>query len=174
MDHLRALVRDVPDFPFAGIVFRDITPLLRHAPSFAEVVHRLEERFRDAAIDLVVGIESRGFLFGAPLALALGAGFAPVRKLGKLPAGTIRREYALEYGSNQLEMHRDALAGGARVLVHDDLLATGGTASALCRLVEQLGGEVIGCAFVIELAFLDGRGRLRPHEVHSLISYEEA
>ncbi len=171
MDHLRALVRDVPDFPFAGIVFRDITPLLRHAPSFAEVVTRFEERFGDAAVDLVVGIESRGFLFGAPLALALGVGFAPVRKLGKLPSAAIRREYALEYGSNQLEMHRDAIRPGERVLLVDDLLATGGTARAAAEMIQELGGKLIGAAFVIELTALRGREALGVEEVFSLLHY---
>lgn len=171
MDHLRTLVRDVPDFPFAGIVFRDITPLLRHASSFAEVVNRFEERFRDAAVDLVVGIESRGFLFAAPLALALGAGFAPVRKLGKLPGAAIRREYALEYGSNQVEMHRDAVRPGERVLLVDDLLATGGTARAAVEMIQELGGELVGLAFLIELTGLRGRDALGVEEIFSLLRY---
>lgn len=171
MDHLRALVRDVPDFPFAGIVFRDITPLLRDARSFAEVVSRFEARFRDAAVDLVVGIESRGFLFGAPLALALGAGFAPVRKLGKLPGAAIRREYALEYGSNQLEMHCDAITAGQRVLLVDDVLATGGTARAGIEMIQELGGELVGAAFVIELTALRGRATLGVDEIFSLLHY---
>ncbi len=171
MEQLKALVRDVPDFPHAGIVFRDITPLLLHPPGFAQVVDRLEAEFRNQGVDLVVGIESRGFLFGAPLALALGAGFVPVRKLGKLPGPAIRREYALEYGTNQLEMHRDAVRAGQRVLLVDDVLATGGTARAGVEMIRELGGEMVSAAFVIELTFLRGREALAGCEVFSLLRY---
>ncbi len=164
-------MRDVPDFPTPGVVFRDITPLLRDAAAFASTVELLAEPCRDQRIDLVAGIESRGFLFGAPLALALGAGLIPIRKLGKLPAATIGREYDLEYGSNHLEMHRDAVAPGQRVLLVDDVLATGGTARAGIEMIEQLGGTLVAAAFVIELDFLHGRRALAGHPVESLIRY---
>lgn len=171
MEHLKARVRDIPDFPQAGIVFRDITPLLLDAPSFAEVMGHFEERFRGEGIERVVGIESRGFLFGTPLALALGAGFVPVRKLGKLPRAAIRREYALEYGSNQLEMHHDAIEPGQRVLLVDDVLATGGTARAAVEMIEELGGTLVCAAFLIELTFLPGREALAGRQVLSLLQY---
>lgn len=171
MEHLKALVRDVPDFPYPGIVFRDITPLLRHVTTFAEVLERLEARYRDRRLDLVAGVESRGFLFAAPLALALGVGFVPVRKLGKLPHPTIRREYTLEYGTNHLEMHRDAIEPGQRVLLVDDVLATGGTARASLEMIEELRGEVAGAAFLIELTGLRGREALAEWEVFSLLQY---
>ncbi|HEU0016298.1 MAG TPA: adenine phosphoribosyltransferase, partial [Longimicrobium sp.] len=157
MEHLKALVRDVPDFPTPGILFRDVTPLLRDPRGLAQVVDAFTERYRGRGIDAVAGVESRGFIFGAPLALALGVGFVPIRKLGKLPADRVRREYALEYGTNTLEMHRDAVRPGERVLVVDDLLATGGTAGAAAGLVEEVGGRVEELAFVIELTFLPGR-----------------
>lgn len=171
MEHLRALVREVPDFPIAGILFRDVTPLLRDPGGLADVVGRLAEECRGLKVDVVAGIESRGFIFGAPLAMALGAGFVPIRKPGKLPAERIRREYALEYGTNVLEVHSDAVRAGERVLVVDDLLATGGTAHASVQLVEELGGEVVRLAFVIELGFLGGRERLAGYDVISLIQY---
>jgi len=171
VEQLRALVRDVPDFPTAGIVFRDITPMLRDADAFAEVIRRLTARYADEHIDLVAGIESRGFLFAAPLALTLRAGLVPVRKLGKLPAETIGRSYALEYGSNHLEMHRDAVTPGQRVLLIDDVLATGGTARAAAEMVEELGGTVVEAAFVVELGGLNGRDRLAGYPVFSLMEY---
>jgi adenine phosphoribosyltransferase len=171
---LRAYVRDIPDFPREGIVFRDITPLLLHPEALDAAVARLHHFARDLDIDLVVAAEARGFILGGALARALGAGFVPARKPGKLPAATVSAEYALEYGLDVLEVHADALAGGARVLVHDDLLATGGTAAALCELVAGLGAEIVACAFLVELSFLDGRARLAPHHVHALIDYPEA
>jgi adenine phosphoribosyltransferase len=170
---LRAFVRDIPDFPRPGILFRDITPLLLNAGALDAAVSGLAERVPAAQVDFVVAAEARGFILGAALARQLGAGFVPARKPGKLPAETISAEYALEYGIDALEVHADALAGGARVLVHDDLLATGGTAGALCDLVADLGAEIVGCAFLVELTFLDGRRRLAPHDVHSLIEYSE-
>jgi adenine phosphoribosyltransferase len=169
---LRRLIRVIPDFPREGISFKDITPLMADPAGLAEAVSRLADHARALDIDCVVAAEARGFLLGPALALALGAGFALARKPGKLPHQTIGAEYELEYGAARLELHTDALAGARRVLVHDDLLATGGTARALCDLVEQLGGEVLGCSFLIELAFLDGRARLAPHEAHALISYD--
>ncbi|HEX6040427.1 adenine phosphoribosyltransferase [Longimicrobium sp.] len=171
MEHLKALIRDVPDFPMQGILFRDVTPLLRDPRGLRQVVDALAERYRGQGIDVVAGIESRGFLFGAPLAVALGTGFVPIRKLGKLPAEKITREYALEYGTNSLEVHRDAVKPGERVLLVDDLLATGGTARAAASLVEELGGEVVETAFVIELAFLNGRAVMDGRPVHSLLTY---
>jgi len=170
---LRAFVRDIPDFPRPGILFRDITPLLLDAGALDAAVGGLAERVQGTQVDLVVAAEARGFILGAALARQLGAGFVPARKPGKLPAETISAEYALEYGIDALEVHADALADGARVLVHDDLLATGGTAGALCDLVADLGAEIVGCAFLVELTFLEGRQRLAPHDVHSLIEYFE-
>ncbi len=169
---LRAHIRDIPDFPKQGIVFRDITPLLLHPPALDATVTALAQYALPLEVDYVVAAEARGFILGAALARELGAGFVPARKPGKLPHDTISAEYALEYGIDALEVHADALAGGARVLIHDDLLATGGTACALCELVAGLGAEIVGCAFVIELSFLGGRARLSPHEVHALIDYE--
>jgi adenine phosphoribosyltransferase len=169
--NLSAYVRDIPDFPTEGILFRDITPLLLNPEALDAAVARLARYGRPLDVDLVVAAEARGFMLGGALARALGAGFVPARKRGKLPSETIRAEYALEYGVDALEMHSDALAGGARVLIHDDLLATGGTAAALADLVQQLGAEVVGCAFLVELADLGGRARLAPHDVHALISY---
>ncbi len=169
---LRSLIRDIPDFPKPGIGFKDITPLLADAGALAEAVARLAEIARPLQVDCVVAAEARGFLLGPALALELDAGFALARKPGKLPYETVSAEYLLEYGSGQLELHTDAVASGKRVLVHDDLLATGGTAAALCELVEQLGGEVVACSFLIELSFLDGRAQLDGREVHALLSYE--
>jgi adenine phosphoribosyltransferase len=170
---LRAFIRDIPDFPRPGILFRDITPLLLDAGALDAAVSQLAERVQAARVDFVVAAEARGFILGAALARQLGAGFVPARKPGKLPAETISAEYTLEYGIDALEVHADALAHGARVLVHDDLLATGGTAGALCELVADLGAQIVGCAFLVELTFLDGRARLAPHEVYSLIQYAE-
>lgn len=165
----RQLIRDIPDFPKPGIVFKDITPVLADPQATREVMDRLAEVVRPMQADLVAGIESRGFIFGAALAFELGMGFVPVRKPGKLPWECIREEYALEYGVNAVEMHSDAVRPGQRVVVVDDLLATGGTAAAACRLIERLGGAVCGCVFVIELGFLDGRAALGARPVTSLI-----
>jgi adenine phosphoribosyltransferase len=170
-DWLKSIIRDIPDFPTPGILFRDITPLLQHARAFRAVLEGLAEPFKDAGIEQVVGVESRGFIFGAPLAMLLGAGFVPVRKFGKLPAETIHVEYALEYGSNTVEIHTDAIAPGQKVLVVDDLLATGGTVGAALDLVQRLGGEVVGIAFLVELTALQGRQRLDGQKVFSLIQY---
>jgi adenine phosphoribosyltransferase len=168
---LRSFVRDIPDFPRPGILFKDITPLLLDPLALDAAVAGLEAYAEPLGVQLVVAAEARGFILGGALARQLGAGFVPARKPGKLPSDTVSAEYALEYGVDALEVHADALAGGARVLVHDDLLATGGTASALCDLVALRGGHVVGCAFLVELGFLDGRSRLRPHDVYSLITY---
>jgi adenine phosphoribosyltransferase len=170
---LRAFVRDIPDFPRPGILFRDITPLLLDATALDAAVSGLAARVTPTEVEYVVAAEARGFILGAALARQLGAGFVPARKPGKLPAETISAEYTLEYGLDALEVHADALAHGARVLIHDDLLATGGTAGALCDLVAGLGAEIIGCAFLVELCFLEGRRRLAPHDVYSLIEYTE-
>jgi adenine phosphoribosyltransferase len=170
---LRALIRDIPDFPSAGILFKDITPLLLDHVAVREAVGRLAEWAEPRDVDFVVAAEARGFILGAPLALALDAGFVPARKPGKLPSETVSAEYILEYGVDALEMHADALAHGARVLIHDDLLATGGTARALAELVEELGASVVGFAFLVELEFLEGRRRLDGYDVHALISYAE-
>ena len=167
----KRLIRDIKDFPKEGIVFKDITPVLLHPQAFAEVVERMAAFARERQVDLIAGIESRGFIFGAPLALQLGVGFVPIRKLGKLPAETLRAEYALEYGTNTVEMHKDAIQVGQRVLVVDDLLATGGTAAAAFDLVERAGGEPAGLICLVELAFLDGRESLDGYEVFSLIEY---
>jgi adenine phosphoribosyltransferase len=169
---LESYIRSIPDFPKPGIMFRDITPLLASPEGLDASLLALADATRGLRPQIVIGAEARGFLFGPMLARELGAGFVLARKPGSLPHDTIRAEYALEYGTSVLELHVDAIPAGARVLVHDDLLATGGTAQALCRLVEQLGGEVVGCAFLIELAFLSGRASLAPHDVHALISYD--
>jgi adenine phosphoribosyltransferase len=171
IEQLRARIRDIPDFPSEGIVFKDLTPLMADAGTLRLAVGELAGLARPMRPEFVVAAEARGFLLGPALALELGAGFVLARKPGKLPYETVSAEYLLEYGAGQLELHSDALASGARVLVHDDLLATGGTARALCELVEQLGGEVVGCSFLIELAFLHGRERLAGHEVHALLDY---
>ncbi len=169
---LRGLIREIPDFPRPGIGFKDITPVLADPLALAAAVRALAELARPLDVDCVIAAEARGFLLGPALALELGAGFVLARKPGKLPYETISAEYELEYGANQLEVHTDALSDGARVLVHDDLLATGGTALALCELAEQLGAEVAGCGFLVELAFLNGRERVAPRPAHSLIAYE--
>jgi adenine phosphoribosyltransferase len=170
---LAQYIRNVPDFPVAGIQFKDITTLLQDPVPFAASVEALLARYKDRGIDIVVGIESRGFIWGAILAYEMGAGFVPVRKPDKLPAETIRAEYTLEYGTNALEMHRDAIRPAQRVLVVDDLLATGGTAQATCELVEQLGGQVVGVAFLIELTFLHGRDKLPGYDVFTLVQMDE-
>ena len=169
---LDALVRDIPDFPRPGIVFKDITPILASPAGLDAAVQGLADLARDLEVDVVVGAEARGFLLGPAIARELGAGFVLARKPGKLPAETVRAEYVLEYGTDALEIHSDAVASGARVLVHDDLLATGGTARTLCRLVEELGGVVVGCGFLIELTFLPGRERLAGYDVRALITYD--
>jgi adenine phosphoribosyltransferase len=171
--NLKQFVRDIPDFPRPGIVFKDITPLLLHPPALADAITGLHALSEPLNVEIVVAAEARGFILGGALANALGAGFVPARKPGKLPYDTVSASYALEYGIDALEVHADAFAGGARVLVHDDLLATGGTARALCELVEQLGGIVVGCVFVIELSFLPGREQLAPREVRALVDYKE-
>jgi len=169
---LRAHIRDVPDFPQPGIVFKDITPLLLDPAAFDEAVQALAGYARPLGVDLIVAAEARGFIFGGALARELGVGFVPARKAGKLPHETVSVQYGLEYGLDELHMHADALSGGVRVLIHDDVLATGGTAKAKVDLVEQLGGIAVGAAFVIELAFLSGRDALAPLPVHSLIQYD--
>ncbi len=169
---LKTTIRSIPDFPKKGILFRDITTLLKDPAAFRHAIDLLAAKYSGQKITKVVSVESRGFVLGAPLACALNAGFVPVRKPGKLPSETLREDYALEYGTDALEIHRDAIAPGERVLLVDDLLATGGTISATCRLVERLGGVIVGLAFLIELSFLKGRGRLRKYEVFSLIEYE--
>jgi adenine phosphoribosyltransferase len=169
---LRSLIRDIPDFPAPGIVFKDITPLLLDHEAVRSAVGRLADWARPREVDFVVAAEARGFILGAALALELGAGFVPARKPGKLPSEVVAAEYILEYGVDALEMHADALAHGARVLIHDDLLATGGTARALAELVEGLGGSVVGFAFLVELGFLEGRRRLEGFDVCALIGYD--
>jgi adenine phosphoribosyltransferase len=164
-------VRAVPDFPKPGILFRDITPLLGHPQAFAAGIELMTESVRDLRVESIVAIESRGFLFGAPLALALGASLVPVRKPGKLPHKKRRVEYALEYGTDALEMHDDAIRPGARVLIVDDVIATGGTALAAAELVKQAGGDPVGYGFFIELAFLEGRKRLEPLPVRAVVTY---
>jgi adenine phosphoribosyltransferase len=166
-----ALIRDVPDFPKPGVLFKDITTLIKNGPAFRQVIDGLSTPFAERKIDRVVGIESRGFIFGGPVAYLLGAGFVPVRKEGKLPAVAVKREYALEYGTNALEMHLDSIEAGQRVLIVDDVLATGGTAAATAHLVESLGGTVVGIAFVVELSFLAGREQLQSYELLSLVRY---
>jgi adenine phosphoribosyltransferase len=168
---LGSYVRDIPDFPTPGIVFKDITPVLASPEALDAAVTGLASFAGPLEVELVVGAEARGFLLGPALARELGAGFVLARKPGKLPHTTVRAEYALEYGVDTLEIHSDAVHAGSRVLVHDDLLATGGTASATCSLVEQLGGTVVGCGFLIELAFLGGRERLGDRRVCSLLTY---
>ena len=165
-------IRDIPDFPKPGIVFKDITPLFLDPEALRAAIGALADYARSRQADYVVSAEARGFVLGGAIAADVGAGFIVARKPGKLPRETASVQYQLEYGVDALEVHADAMAGGARVLVHDDLLATGGTAEALCGLVEQAGGVVAGCAFVIELAFLGGRERLKGYDVHSLVVYD--
>lgn len=169
-DDIKATIRDIPDFPKAGILFKDITPVLAHPALMRRIMGHMVERYAGQQIDAVVGMESRGFIFGTPLAIALGAAFVPARKPGKLPYDTVSFSYELEYGSNTLEMHTDALKHGDRVLVVDDLLATGGTANATITLIESLGATVVECAFVIELGFLNGRDAVSS-DTYSLITY---
>ena len=171
MDDLLARIRNVPDFPKKGIVFRDITTLLKDGQALRRAVEGLLRNYRGRGIEKVVGIESRGFILGGIIAHELGAGFVPVRKPGRLPAPALRQEYSLEYGKDGVEIHKDAITNGERVLIHDDLLATGGTALAAIRLVESLGGRIEGISFLIELSFLSGRANLDHHEVFSLLKY---
>ncbi|MFO0584633.1 MAG: adenine phosphoribosyltransferase [Anaeromyxobacter sp.] len=171
MDAVRAAIRDVPDFPKPGIVFKDITPVLSDAKLFRHVIDTLAAHWKDARISKVIGIESRGFLFAAPLAYALGAGLTIARKPGKLPWNVIRETYALEYGENSLELHVDAVGPGERVLIVDDVLATGGTADAVGRLVARQGAEVVAFSFLVELSFLHGARKIGPNRVHALITY---
>ncbi len=171
VEELADLVRDIPDFPGPGIVFKDITPLLAHAEAFTATVDAIGDHFGGTPIDRVLGIEARGFILAAPIAYRFGAGFIPVRKAGKLPFEVEREEYALEYGTDLLEIHKDAVQPGENVLIVDDVLATGGTAAATVRLVEKLGGVVAGLAFIIELGFLHGRDRLGAHPYLALIEY---
>lgn len=168
---LEKYIRDVPDFPKKGIIFKDITTLLKDKEGFKEAIAILTERYKGTKVDAVVGIESRGFILGAPLAYNLNAGFIPVRKKGKLPAETITETYALEYGTDTIEIHKDALQKGQKVIVIDDLLATGGTLGAACRLVDKFGVEIIEVATLIELTFLNGREKLNNYKYHTIIQY---
>lgn len=170
-EKVTAIIRDVPDFPKKGIVFKDITPLLADPKVFGEMIKHFADQYRKSGITKVLGIEARGFLLAAPIAMELGAGIVPVRKKGKLPYKTISASYALEYGTDTLEIHEDAVKPGEKVLIVDDVLATGGTAAAVCDLVRKLGGKVAGVAMLIELGFLDGRKKLPDCEVYSLIKY---
>ena len=171
MDY-KSLIREIPDFPKPGILFYDITTLLKNPQAYRRIINDLSEHYRNADVVKVVGIESRGFILGGPLAYNLGTGFVPVRKSGKLPADVFEVKYNLEYGANSLAIHRDAVTMGERVLVVDDLLATGGTAAATVHLLRQLGAEIVGCAFMIELRFLQGRQKIKACEVHSLMTYD--
>jgi adenine phosphoribosyltransferase len=172
-EQLKKLIREVPDFPKPGILFYDITTLLKDKTGFAQLIDLFSEHYIGKQIDLILGMEARGFIFGPALAYRLNAGFVPVRKPGKLPAATVKVEYELEYGSNALEVHKDAVQKGQRVLIVDDLLATGGTAEATARLATSLGGEIAGLAFVVELDFLNGRDKLKPYNVFSLMHYDK-
>ena len=169
---LKSTIRDIPDFPKPGIMFRDITTLLADPAAFEAVIDQFYERFKDAKVDAILAAEARGFIFAAPLAIRLGARFVPVRKPGKLPFDTESFQYELEYGTDTLEIHVDSVNSGDRVLMIDDLLATGGTIAACVKLAEKLGAEVVGCGFVIELDFLNGRRLLEPKDVHSLVHYD--
>jgi adenine phosphoribosyltransferase len=172
IDHLKSLIRDIPDFPKPGILFRDITPLLSDASGLALAIELMANPFRGKNIDLVVGAESRGFIFGTAVACCLSAGFVLVRKPGKLPHKKVSKTYDLEYGKDTLEMHADAILKGQRVLIVDDVLATGGTMKACCELVEGLGGDIVGVAVLTELSALGGREKVTPHKVHSVLKYE--
>ena len=167
----KSLIRDVPDFPKKGILFKDITTLWKDGPAFAETVRLISEEFKGKKIDTVMGVEARGFIAGAPVAYALGAGFIPVRKPGKLPSKTLKEVYSLEYGEDAVEVHVDAVRKGDNILIVDDLLATGGTACAMTKLVGKLGGHVAGIAFLVELEFLNGRSKLPGYDIYSIIKY---
>lgn len=169
---LAPFIRDIPDFPKEGVVFKDITPLLGSGAAFAACIDGIAAAFEDRPVDKVIGVEARGFILAAPVALRLGAGFVPVRKPGKLPWEIERQEYELEYGTDLLEIHRDAVTPGERVLIVDDVLATGGTAAATTRLVEEVGGEVVGLGFLIELAFLSGRAGIGRYDIATLLTYD--
>lgn len=168
---LKKYVADIPDFPEPGILFRDVTPLLADKDAYRETVKRIAEFAKDKNVDVIAGPEARGFLFGCPVALELDAGFVPVRKPGKLPRETVSKKYDLEYGSNEIHMHKDSIKPGQNVLIVDDLLATGGTVDATVALIEQMGGNVVGIAFVIELEFLKGRELLKDYDVYSVLTY---
>ena len=172
-DELKKLIREVPDFPKQGILFYDITTLLKNGPGFRQVIDALKTHYQGANVDTVIGIEARGFIFAPALAYALGAGFVPMRKPKKLPSERVSVSYELEYGSDSLEIHKDAIENGHRVLIVDDLLATGGTATAAAKLVEKVGGKVAGLGFVVELTFLNGRGKLKGYDVFSLLQYDK-
>ncbi|MBN1493662.1 MAG: adenine phosphoribosyltransferase [Candidatus Omnitrophica bacterium] len=171
VERIEKMIRDVPDFPKKGILFKDITPVLNDAQLFKLAIEEMVMKYKTKGVQRVVGIESRGFIFGAPLALRLGAGFVPVRKKGKLPAKTRAVTYSLEYGEDTLEIHTDAIKKGEKVLLVDDLLATGGTAQAVCKLIEEMGGEIVGISFLIELMFLKGIEKLAGYDVSSIIHY---
>jgi adenine phosphoribosyltransferase len=171
---LARLVRSIPDFPIKGILFRDITTLIRDGEALQETIDTMVEHYIDTDIDVVAAIEARGWIFGSPLAYELGAGFVPIRKPSKLPAEKISVSYSLEYGVNTLEMHKDAIAPGTKVLIVDDLLATGGSAKAACQLIEKLGGQVVGLAFLIELVDLKGRDKLKGYDIYAMIPFEGA
>jgi len=172
MDHLKALIRTIPDFPQPGISFRDLTTLFLDPVGFNGTIQALADQYRNEEIDMVIGVESRGFILAAPLALELKTGFVPIRKPGKLPGDTFGVEYTLEYGEDRLEIHRDALPMGSRVLIVDDLLATGGTMEAACRLLERIGSEIVACAFAVELVDLKGRERLKGYRISNLVEFE--
>ncbi|MEM2112006.1 MAG: adenine phosphoribosyltransferase [Candidatus Bathyarchaeia archaeon] len=171
-EDIKSKIRTIPDWPKKGVMFRDITTLLKDEKGFGETVQRLYDYYKDKAIDVVAGIESRGFIFGSTLAMLLKKGFIPIRKKGKLPAEKVCQVYQLEYGTDQVEVHKDAIKKGDKVLIVDDLLATGGTMKAACELIEKCGGEVVGCAFVIELPDLGGRKKLDKYDVYSLVEFE--
>jgi adenine phosphoribosyltransferase len=173
VDHLKTLIREVPDFPKKGILFYDITTLLKDKTGLAMLIDKFAEHYMAQDVDLVLGMEARGFIFAPALAYRLNAGFVPVRKPGKLPAECVSYDYALEYGKNTLQIHKDAIQKGQRVLIVDDLLATGGTAEATAKLAEQLGGKIAGLGFVVELEFLNGRDKLKGYDVMSLLKYEQ-
>jgi adenine phosphoribosyltransferase len=171
MTDFKSIIREIPDFPKPGILFYDLTTLMKNAAGFAAAIDQLAEPFQTKAIDIVLGIEARGFIFASTLAYKLGAGFVPVRKPGKLPAATHRASYDLEYGKDTLEIHQDAIQPGSNVLVADDLMATGGTAAAVAAMVKQMGGNLVGLAFLVELEFLHGRDKLKGMDIFSLIKY---
>jgi adenine phosphoribosyltransferase len=171
MTDFKSIIREIPDFPKPGILFYDLTTLMKNAAGFAAAIDQLAEPFQTKAIDIVLGIEARGFIFASTLAYKLGAGFVPVRKTGKLPAATHRASYDLEYGKDTLEIHQDAIQPGSNVLIADDLMATGGTAAAVAAMVKQMGGNLVGLAFLVELEFLHGRDKLQGMDIFSLIKY---
>jgi adenine phosphoribosyltransferase len=172
MEHIKQLIRTIPDFPKRGIEFRDVTTLLLNGQGFKDVIDAFAQQYKKQSVDIVLGVEARGFILAAPLAIALGKGFVPVRKPGKLPGPKVGVEYSLEYGTDKLEIHTDAIKKGMNVLMVDDLLATGGTMEAACRLVEQVGGKVASCAFVVELPALNGRAKLAKYPIHCLVDFE--